>query len=112
MGSLPDSGADIDVVTFDDPAEVAGRAASRLKGRHALVLTDYDGTLSQLVDKPSDATVTDEVRRAFNSLASMASYVACSSSAGDRSPRRKASTNEHESPNQGVSLMGADATSL
>jgi len=71
MGSLPDSGADIEVVSFDDPAEVAGLAASRLKGRHALVLTDYDGTLSQLVDKPTDAIVTDEVRRAFNSLASI-----------------------------------------
>jgi len=68
---LPDSGADIDIVSFDDPAEVARRAAARLQGRHALVLTDYDGTLSQLVDKPSDAVVTDEVRGAFTSLASL-----------------------------------------
>ena len=71
MGFLPDSDADIDVVSFDDPVEVAVRASARLKGRHALVLTDYDGTLSPIVDKPSDAIVSDEVRQAFNALATI-----------------------------------------
>jgi len=37
----------------------------------------------------------------------IAAYVACNSSTGDRSPRRNASTNEQESPNQGVSLIAA-----
>lgn len=58
-------------VRFDAPADVAAAVAARLKGRHALILTDYDGTLSELVDKPSDAVVTSQVQNAFTSLASL-----------------------------------------
>ena len=39
----------------------------------------------------------------FRSLASMAASVACSSSSGERSPLRKASTSEQASSNHGVS---------
>jgi hypothetical protein len=43
--------------------------------------------------------------KALRSLASMAASVASSSSFGDRSPARKASTSEQASPVQGVSVM-------
>src|SRR5690606_15222954 len=43
--------------------------------------------------------------QAFSSDASMAARQASSSSAGERSPDRKASTREHASPVQGVSAM-------
>lgn len=53
---------------FNLPEDVATAAADRLKGRHALVLTDFDGTLSELVDRPSDAVVSEHVRGAFAAL--------------------------------------------
>jgi trehalose-phosphatase len=68
MDSLPDSVDAADLVRFDPPADVAAAAAARLKGRHALVLTDYDGTLSEIVDKPSGAVVSTEVLEAFDAL--------------------------------------------
>ena len=40
-------------------------------------------------------------------LASIAAYVAWSSSSGDRPPLRNSSTNEQASPSHGVSPMGA-----
>ena len=42
---------------------------------------------------------------AFSSLPSIAAKVDSSSSTGDRSPERNASTSEHVSPSQGVSAM-------
>ena len=44
-------------------------------------------------------------QNAFRSLASMAAYVAASSSTGERSPLRNSSTNEQASPCHGVSPM-------
>src|SRR6478735_2130545 len=46
--------------------------------------------------------------KALSSLASMAARVASSSSSGDRSLARKASTSEQASPSQGASVMVAD----
>ena len=46
--------------------------------------------------------------KAFSSLALMAARVASSSSSGERSLARKASTSEQASPSQGASVMAAD----
>jgi trehalose-phosphatase len=68
---LPDSVQEAESTRFDNPAVVADTAAARLKGRHALILTDYDGTLSTIADKPSDAVVAPEVIGAFDSLGTL-----------------------------------------
>ena len=49
-------------------------------------------------------------QNAFRSLASIASYVAASSSTGERSPRRNASTREHASPCHVSIPMAADGS--
>ena len=49
-------------------------------------------------------------QKAFSGLASMAANTASSSSAGDRSPRRKASTNEQASPAHGVSPIAREGS--
>ena len=41
---------------------MAAEVDRRLAGRHALLLTDFDGTLADLVPTPADAVIADEVR--------------------------------------------------
>lgn len=46
------------------------KVAKRLKGaRHILLLADYDGTLTPIVDRPELASLTPEVRRLLQALA-------------------------------------------
>jgi trehalose-phosphatase len=54
---------------FDAPEPVAAEVARRLTGRHLLLLTDYDGTLSDLARVPSEAFISDEVRDVVEVLA-------------------------------------------
>jgi len=35
---------------------------ARLRNRHLLLLTDFDGTLAELAPTPAEAVLTDEVR--------------------------------------------------
>jgi trehalose-phosphatase len=57
-------------VQYDDPRIVAAKAWARVRGRHLLLLTDYDGTLSELAPTPADAVVSNPVLDAFGAMAS------------------------------------------
>jgi len=54
--------------TSEAVAEEIGR---RLGDRHILVLTDFDGTLSELAPTPDDAVISEEVRSQFAQLAAL-----------------------------------------
>jgi trehalose-phosphatase len=56
---------------YDASVEVASRILKRTSGRHLLVLTDYDGTLSELAPTPSEAVVADVVRDEMARLAAL-----------------------------------------
>lgn len=49
---------------------------ARLRDRHLLLLTDFDGTLADLAPTPAEAVVTDEVHDAFESIAALESVTA------------------------------------
>jgi len=68
---LPDRAKDRRTERFDAADEAAAEVARRLDGRHALVLTDFDGTLAELVPMPGDAKVSEHVRGALDSLAAL-----------------------------------------
>jgi len=53
---------------FESPSDLGALANARLAHRHLLLLTDFDGTLSELAATPADAVVSDHVRDAFASL--------------------------------------------
>lgn len=58
------------VVPPDDRDQVVGRIGDWLvAGGHVLLMTDYDGTLTPLVDDPAEAWLSDEVRRDLRTLA-------------------------------------------
>lgn len=46
----------------------------RRNGRHLLLLTDFDGTLAELVPIPADAAMSEAVRQEFHALASLPSF--------------------------------------
>ena len=80
---------------------------------HGLELLDAGRDPTERLRDVSVAAVawarsTSRKPNAFRSLAATAATVASSSSTGERSPDRKASTSEHASPSQGVSAIGAD----
>jgi len=53
-----------------DPSDVVAQEVRRhLDGRHALLLTDFDGTLAELTPTPAEAVMADEVRRELSRLA-------------------------------------------
>jgi trehalose-phosphatase len=54
---------------FDTSDVVAAEVAQRLAGRHVLLLTDFDGTLADLVPMPGDAVMSDEVRACLDAVA-------------------------------------------
>ena len=47
---------------YDTSDVVAADVHRRLAGRHLLLLTDFDGTLSDLAPTPDEAVVSDAVR--------------------------------------------------
>src|SRR4030095_13194975 len=51
-------------LAFDASDVVAQEVRRHLDGRHALLLTDFDGTLAELTPMPAEAVMADEVRRA------------------------------------------------
>jgi trehalose 6-phosphate phosphatase len=61
---LPDS-----VRRFQDPAEVAAEAARRIGDHHALLLTDFDGTLADLAPTPDLAFVETGVQAVLEAVA-------------------------------------------
>ena len=66
---MPDSLPPVET-RFDSPADVAATAAARFEGHHLLLLTDYDGTLSDIAGSPGEARVSRDVLDAFASLKS------------------------------------------
>jgi trehalose 6-phosphate phosphatase len=52
---------------------VAAEVHARLAGRHLLLLTDFDGTLADLVPHPADAVMTDDVRGQLARIAALPS---------------------------------------
>jgi trehalose-phosphatase len=64
---LPDSTHPVET-RFDAPADVAATAVERFAGRHLLLLTDYDGTLSDIAARPGEARVSRSVLDAFAAL--------------------------------------------
>lgn len=66
---MPDRAKDPFGRRFDDPAEAASAAARRLADRHVLLLTDFDGTLAELVPRPSDAVLAGHMREALDEIA-------------------------------------------
>jgi len=50
---------------------VAAEVADRIANRHALLLTDYDGTLADIAPTPADALMTDEVRAQIDILGAL-----------------------------------------
>jgi trehalose-phosphatase len=55
---------------IDDPGDTAAMVASRFAGRHLLLLTDFDGTLANLVPHPDEAALAPHVRSALAALSS------------------------------------------
>ena len=68
---MPDSGIDRASVRFDTVGDVAAAAVARVRGRHILLLTDFDGTLSELAATPADAVVSNPVLDAFASMSAV-----------------------------------------
>ena len=62
----PDGGA------FDAPDVAAAGVRKRLAGRRALLLSDFDGTLAELVPIPGEAAMADAVRVELDRLAAHA----------------------------------------
>lgn len=60
-----------DSVRFDSPEDIAATAFERVEGRHTLLLTDFDGTLSELAPTPAAAIVASPVQEAFAAMASV-----------------------------------------
>jgi trehalose-phosphatase len=58
---------------FNTSDVVAAEVSRRLAGRPVLLLTDFDGTLADLVPTPSDAVMSDEVRGCLDAVARMES---------------------------------------
>ena len=56
--------------------------SARLEGGRPAVFTDYDGVLTPIVDRPEDATISDEMREVVRSLAQRCSV--CVVSGRDR----------------------------
>jgi trehalose 6-phosphate phosphatase len=54
---------------FDSARDVAARVVRRIGSRHALLLTDFDGTLSALAPTPDEAYVSAPVREALEAVA-------------------------------------------
>ena len=54
---------------FDRPELVAEQLERRRRGRHLLLLTDFDGTLAELVATPAEAAMSEAVREQFHELA-------------------------------------------
>ncbi len=52
-------------------AAVAREVLRRTGRRHLLVLTDFDGTLAEIVPVPADAVMNPEMHAAFNALAAL-----------------------------------------
>lgn len=50
---------------------VAAEVHERLVGKHALLLTDFDGTLAELAPTPGEAVMTDDVRAQIDVLAAL-----------------------------------------
>jgi trehalose-phosphatase len=60
-----------------DPAEVvAADVHRRVLGRHLLLLTDFDGTIADIVPTPDEAEVSETVSREFDALAAIDSVTA------------------------------------
>ena len=70
--------------------------------------TPPKGLVTSAADAAASAASRGRWQKAFSSLASMAAKLASSSSTGERSPRRKLSTNEQASPCHGTSPMSSD----
>ena len=58
-------------ILYGEPQTVADFAAERIRGRHLVLLTDFDGTLSELAPTPADAVVSNPVLDAFAAMASL-----------------------------------------
>ncbi len=58
---------------FNTSDVVAVEVSRRLAGRHVLLLTDFDGTLADLVPSPGDAVMSGEVRACLDAVARMES---------------------------------------
>jgi trehalose 6-phosphate phosphatase len=57
--------------TIEDlPSALGGDLAQRLPGSRPAVFLDYDGTLTPIVDRPQDATISPRMRNVVSSLAS------------------------------------------
>jgi trehalose-phosphatase len=55
---------------------VAGDVDRRITGRHLLLLTDFDGTIADIVPTPDAAEVSETVSREFDALAALDSVTA------------------------------------
>ena len=64
---MPDS----PTIRYGEPNEVARQADERVRGRHLLLLTDFDGTLSELAPTPADAVVSNPVLDAFAAMGTL-----------------------------------------
>lgn len=63
----------IDNPRYDPSDSVAREVFERVRGRHVLVLTDFDGTLSEIAPTPGEAHVAAAVQAEMAALASIAS---------------------------------------
>ena len=97
---------DRDAVRYTSDASVAGQPAT---GSNSLIPvgTPPNGSETSARAAAARARSGSRYENTFRSEASIAASVASSSSSGDRSPVRKASTSEHASPCHGMSDMAA-----
>ncbi len=59
---MPGSHGSAEKSTYASSADVAADIDRRTRGRHLLLLTDFDGTLSALAPTPAAAVLSDDVR--------------------------------------------------
>ncbi len=60
-------------MAFDTADAVAGEVRRHLDGRHALLLTDYDGTLAEVTAIPAEAVMADAIGAEMARLAALES---------------------------------------
>lgn len=96
---------------FADPEIVAADVRSRLAGRHLLLLTDFDGTLSEIAPRPADAVVSDTVRRELTRVAKLDSVTVgvVSGRRLDDVARRVGPAAEFAAGLHGLEIVGPDA---